>query len=287
MQQFVKEALSSHDPIEKDILISPEHDVLLNCHASILKDSKDRQIGVIVVLNDVTRLRRLENIRREFVANVSHEIKTPITAIKGFVETLIDGAAQNPEDSVRFLNIIETHVNRLEAILDDLLSLSRVEQGAEKQDLELVDSRLQEIITTAIEICGDRAEAGKIGIEVSCPEQIWAEVNPPLLEQAVVNLLDNAIKYSPEGSVIRVHVSKDDSEIRIAVQDQGCGIAKKHVPRVFERFYRMDKVRSRQLGGTGLGLAIVKHIAEVHAGRVSVESTPGKGSTFTIHLPIT
>ncbi|MFO7986481.1 MAG: ATP-binding protein [Desulfatiglandaceae bacterium] len=286
LHQFVKEVFSGPEPIDRDILVSPENDVVLNCRGSILKDSQDRQIGVIVVLNDVSRLRRLENVRREFVANVSHEIKTPITAIKGFVETLIDGAAQDPRDSGRFLRIIDTHVNRLEVILEDLLSLSRVEQDAEKQELELAKTRLQEILTTAIEICGERAGAKKIHIEVACSDRMAAEVNPPLLEQAVVNLLDNALKYSPEGSTIRVRVSQDNAEIRIAVCDQGCGIGKKQLPRVFERFYRVDKARSRQLGGTGLGLAIVKHIAEVHGGRVSVESTLGKGSTFTIHLPV-
>ncbi|MCF8120428.1 MAG: cell wall metabolism sensor histidine kinase WalK [Deltaproteobacteria bacterium] len=286
LHQFVKEALTDPRPLDKDILISPEEGVVLNCQGSILKDSQDRQIGVMVVLNDVSRLRRLENVRREFVANVSHEIKTPITAIKGFVETLMDGAAQDPRDSERFLKIINTHVNRLEAILEDLLSLSRVEEDAEKQEIQLVQSRLDQVLATAMQICEDRAGAKAVRIEVACPETMVAEVDPPLLEQAVVNLLDNAIKYSPDQSVIRMQVTRQDNEIRIAVRDQGCGIPKKHLARIFERFYRVDKARSRQLGGTGLGLAIVKHIAEAHAGRVSVESTPGKGSTFTIHLPV-
>lgn len=286
LHHFVKEALTDPRPLDKDILISPEEGVVLNCQGSILKDSQDRQIGVIVVLNDVSRLRRLENVRREFVANVSHEIKTPITAIKGFVETLMDGAAQDPRDSERFLKIINTHVNRLEAILEDLLSLSRVEEDAEKQEIQLVQSRLDQVLATAMQICEDRAGAKAVRIEVACPETMVAEVDPPLLEQAVVNLLDNAIKYSPDQSVIRMQVTREDNEIRIAVRDQGCGIPKKYLARIFERFYRVDKARSRQLGGTGLGLAIVKHIAEAHAGRVSVASTQGKGSTFTIHLPV-
>ncbi|MFP3912750.1 MAG: two-component system histidine kinase PnpS [Desulfobacteraceae bacterium] len=285
LHQFVREALLGPQPIDRDILISPEEDVLLNCQGSILKDSQDRQIGAMVVLNDVSRLRRLENVRREFVANVSHEIKTPITAIKGFVETLMDGAAQDPQDSERFLKIINTHVNRLEAILEDLLSLSRVEEDAEKEEIQLVERRLDQVLATAVQICEDRAGAKAVRIEVACPETMVAEVDPPLLEQAVVNLLDNAIKYSPDQSVIRMQVTREDNEIRIAVRDQGCGIPRKHLARIFERFYRVDKARSRQLGGTGLGLAIVKHIAEAHGGRASVESTPGKGSTFTIHLP--
>ncbi|MDZ7696096.1 MAG: ATP-binding protein [Deltaproteobacteria bacterium] len=287
LHRFVEETLSSPHPIEKDILLSPEEGMVINCHGSFLRDSEERQIGVIVMMNDVTRLRRLENVRREFVANVSHEIKTPITAIKGFVETLRDGALEHPEDAKRFLKIIDSHVNRLEAIVEDLLNLSRVEQGAEEGSIEQVKGAIEDILATAIQICRERAEAKDIRMDVACPESIRVEVNPPLLEQAVVNLLDNAVKYSPEGSRIRIEVTEEENEVRIAVHDQGCGIEKKHLPRVFERFYRVDKARSRQLGGTGLGLAIVKHIAEAHGGRVSVKSTLGKGSTFTIHLPIT
>ncbi len=286
LQRFVKETLSSPQPIEKDILLSPEEGMVINCHGSLLKDSAQQQIGVIVMMNDVTRIRRLENVRREFVANVSHEIKTPITAIKGFVETLREGALKNPEDAERFLKIIDSHVNRLEAIVEDLLNLSRVEQGAEEGSIEKIMSPIGDILSTAMEICRKRAEAKAIGIEENCPESIRAEVNPPLLEQAVVNLIDNAVKYSSEGSGVRIDVTEEANEIRIAVFDQGCGITKRHLPRVFERFYRVDKARSRQLGGTGLGLAIVKHIADAHGGRVSVESIPGKGSTFTIHLPV-
>jgi len=285
MQRFVQEALSSTQPLERDILMSTLEGVVTHCHGSSLKDSENRQIGVIVVLNDVTRLRRLENVRREFVANVSHEIKTPITAIKGFVETLSDGALKNPGDAERFLRIIDSHVNRLEAIVEDLLNLSRVEQGTEEGSIERVPHAISHILDTAIQICRERARSKDIRIDVAGPESIRAKINPPLIEQAVVNLLDNAVKYSPEGSPIRVEVNQGEDEIHIAVHDQGCGISKTHLPRVFERFYRVDKARSRRLGGTGLGLAIVKHIAEAHGGRVSVESTPGKGSTFTIHLP--
>jgi two-component system phosphate regulon sensor histidine kinase PhoR len=285
LHQFVSDTLSSRKPTEKDIPMSADGELIVNCRGTLLQDVGGRQIGALVVFNDVTRLRRLENIRREFVANVSHELKTPITAIKGFVETLRDGAVKNPRDADRFLAIIDKHVVRLEAIVEDLLSLSRIEQGAEMGEIERIDSRISDILRTAVQVCHIRADAKEVRIDTSCPEEIRASVDPPLLEQAVVNLLDNAIKYSEEGKGVQVEASQGDHEIIISVRDQGCGIEKRHLSRLFERFYRVDKARSRQLGGTGLGLAIAKHIVQAHAGRLTVESTPGKGSVFSIHLP--
>jgi two-component system phosphate regulon sensor histidine kinase PhoR len=202
------------------------------------------------------------------------------------VETLRDGAVKNPDDAERFLTIIEKHVDRLEAIIEDLLTLSRIEQGAKKEEIPLSEGRVKDVLQTAIQVCEVSSAIKKISIELSCAEDIVAKFDPLLLEQAVVNLLDNAIKYSNEGSVIRVESTQTDKEINISVHDQGCGIEKKHLSRLFERFYRIDKARSRQMGGTGLGLAIVKHIIQAHRGNVTVESTPGKGCTFTIHLPI-
>jgi len=287
LHEFVRETILAHKSIEKDIPISPDGEGLVNGHGTILRDAGGKQIGALIVLNDVTRLRKLENIRRDFVSNVSHEIKTPITAIKGFVETLRDGAVTNPEDAERFLGIIEKHVDRLEAIIEDLLNLSKIEQESEKEGIALVKSRISEILQSAVQACQVRAANKEINIEITCAESMVAKVDPSLIEQAVVNLLDNAIKYSDDGGVVRVEAAQGEGEVIIAVQDQGCGIDKKHLPRLFERFYRVDKARSRQLGGTGLGLAIVKHIVQAHGGKVSVESTLGKGSTFTIHLPIT
>ncbi|MDL1959254.1 MAG: cell wall metabolism sensor histidine kinase WalK [Deltaproteobacteria bacterium] len=285
LQQFVKNALSSQKAVEKEIVLSSESDRFLNGHGTLLCDAEGKQIGALIVLNDVTRLLRLEKIRREFVANVSHEIKTPITAIKGFVETLRDGAVENHEDAERFLEIIGKHVDRLEAIIEDLLNLSRIEQEAEREKVVLDEGRLKDVLDTAIQVCEASAMAKKIEIELSCAGEIVAELDPTLLEQAVVNLIDNAIKYSSEESAIWIDALQRENETLISVRDQGCGIEKKHLPRLFERFYRVDKARSRQLGGTGLGLAIVKHIAQAHGGHVTVESIPGKGSTFSIHLP--
>jgi two-component system phosphate regulon sensor histidine kinase PhoR len=286
LHQFVKNALSSQEAVEKEIVLSSDGDRFLNGHGTLLRDAEGKQIGALIVLNDVTRLLRLEKIRREFVANVSHEIKTPITAIKGFVENLRDGSVENHEDAERFLEIISKHVDRLEAIIEDLLSLSRIEQEAERKEVVLDESRLKDVLETAIQVCEANAMAKKIEVELSCAEDIVAKFDPLLLEQAVVNLLDNAIKYSGEGKTVWVEAVQAEKEIIVSVRDQGCGIEKNHLPRLFERFYRTDKARSRQLGGTGLGLAIVKHIAQAHGGHVAVESTPGKGSTFSIHLPL-
>jgi two-component system phosphate regulon sensor histidine kinase PhoR len=237
------------------------------------------------VLDDVTRLRRLENLRRDFVANVSHELKTPITSIKGFIETLQDGALNNEGDARRFLEIMARQADRLNAIIEDLLHLSRVEEEAAQQDIELKEQPLRESLQAALHGCQHKAGARQIPLKLKCETGLCARINAPLLEQAVVNLLDNAIKYSAPGSPVEVEAGQEKDGIAIRVRDGGCGIAAEHLPRLFERFYRVDKARSRQMGGTGLGLAIVKHIAQAHGGRVAVTSRPGEGSVFSLHLP--
>ena len=224
-------------------------------------------------------------MRRDFVANVSHEIKTPLTAIKGFVETLQHGKVEKPEETRRFLEIIQRHVDRLNSIVEDLLTLSKIEQEDETRTLNLRTWKIADVFQAAIQICRSKAEEKNLSIEVSGSEDTSAKFDPVLIEQAVVNLLDNAVKYSNPGGKITLTAQTTDSEILIHVRDQGIGIAAQHLPRLFERFYRIDKSRSRQMGGTGLGLAIVKHIAQAHGGYVTVDSTIGDGSTFTIHLP--
>jgi two-component system phosphate regulon sensor histidine kinase PhoR len=285
LQQFVTQALSSTDNLEGDITLYREGERIIYLHSTPLRDSNSDQIGVLVVLNDVTQVRRLENIRRDFAANVSHEIKTPLTAIKGFVETLRYGSVKNPEEIERFHSIIEKHVNRLTAILEDLISLSRIEQDDEKKAIKLRKNPIKNVLQTAIGNCREQADLKEITIDHVCEENISAMIDSTLIEQAIVNLLDNAIKYSEAESTIHVEAKQINDEIILSVKDQGCGIGKEHLPRLFERFYRVDKARSRKLGGTGLGLAIVKHITQAHGGRISVESMPGKGSAFTIRLP--
>jgi signal transduction histidine kinase len=252
-----------------------------------LPDYQVREIDELAkTLNRMaSQLEGLENLRREFVANVSHELKTPVTTIKGFTETLIEGAKQNPEDLDRFLEIISRQTDRLAAIIDDLLTLSRLESAPRSEVLALDWHDLCHILNSCEEICHARAEEKQITIHVKCDKPTPVLVDNSLLIQAIVNLIDNAIKYSQERTNVTLKASTDADQILIAVTDEGPGIQDIHLSRLFERFYRADKARSRKLGGTGLGLAIVKHIANVHQGEVDVISKVGTGSTFMIRLP--
>jgi len=249
-------------------------------------DTDGNRTGALVVMHDVTRLKRLENIRRDFVANVSHELRTPITSIQGFAETLLDGAIDLPEDARRFVRIMAAQSDRLNDIIEDLLTLSRLEQEVEQAKLPVQQARVRGVLEAAIGVCELWASKKDLRIELTCEDQLYVPINAALLEQAVVNLVDNAVKYSPEGAAVLVQAERSKSELIIRVRDHGCGIGPEHLPRLFERFYRVDKARSRKLGGTGLGLAIVKHIAQAHGGSATVESVPGEGSLFSLHLPL-
>jgi two-component system phosphate regulon sensor histidine kinase PhoR len=284
LQWFITRSLAASQTIEGEINLKGDKPRFLQAHGTTLKDPQGKAFGVLIVVHDVTRLRQLENARRDFVANVSHELKTPITSIKGFVETLLEGAMLDPEHAGEFLRIIGRQADRLGAIIEDLLSLSRIEQEAEQGKVHLVGRKIKTILKAAIQACNTRSEGKKIDVKLRCSEDLRARVNGPLLEQALINLIDNAVKYSDPGSLIAVQADKEDGQVMIKVKDQGVGIAKEHLPRLFERFYRVDPSRSRKVGGTGLGLAIVKHIAQAHGGKVGVESSPGQGSTFTVYL---
>jgi two-component system phosphate regulon sensor histidine kinase PhoR len=218
------------------------------------------------------------------VANVSHELKTPITSIKGFVETLLAGALREPENAENFLKIIAKQTERLNEIIDDLLTLSRIEQEAERRQIFLNGQKIKGVLQSAILVCETKATAKNIALELNCPEDLRAQINPPLLEQALVNLLDNAIKFSEPGRMVQVEAQREGPQVIIRVRDQGSGIPPEYLPRIFERFYRVDAGRSRKIGGSGLGLAIVKHIALAHGGRVTVASVPGKETVFSLHL---
>ncbi|MHB8899897.1 MAG: HAMP domain-containing sensor histidine kinase [Thermoguttaceae bacterium] len=283
--EFIERTLADAAPVEADFELSGPESRWIHAHGTALHGAQDHRIGALIVLHDATRLRHLENIRRDFVANVSHELRTPITSIKGFVETLVHEQLEDREQSLQFLAIVLRQVNRLDAIIQDLLLLSRTERGAEEQTIELEIECLAEVIQAAAGMCERNAAKKSIRLEVLCPDDVVARVNAPLLEQAVMNLIDNAIKYSPDGAAVRISAEQREAELVIRVEDHGCGIAPKHLPRLFERFYRVDKNRSRDLGGTGLGLAIVKHIVTAHRGSVQVESTVGRGSVFSLHLP--
>jgi two-component system phosphate regulon sensor histidine kinase PhoR len=290
LRRFALRAIDCREPVEDDLLLRGARDRTIRLRGTALRDLSGEG-GAVIVLNDVTTMERLENIRRDFVANVSHELKTPIASIKGFVETLLDGAGDDPADQRRFLNIIARQADRLASIIEDLLALSRIEQSEGTGNLPKELVRMADLLSAVTVDCLPRAGDRSIRLDVTCDESIQAEVNAPLLEQALINLIDNASKYSDPGRTvwITVAVKPEAAEhakaVVITVRDEGCGIDAEHLPRLFERFYRVDKARSRKLGGTGLGLSIVKHIVQAHGGTVAVESEPGVGSTFTIQLP--
>jgi two-component system, OmpR family, phosphate regulon sensor histidine kinase PhoR len=272
--------------VDEIIHTDDEGQKFLQTNIVSLNDQRRNVMGVLVVMNDVTKLRRLERVRRDFVANVSHELRTPITSIRGYVETLLDGALDNREDSVRFLDTVLRQAERLNEIIDDLLALSRIEQEADHGQIKLAGGSLCVVLDVAVETCQHRAEEEGVSVVLDCPEGLQLNMNETLLEQALVNLLVNAIKYSRRGGIVSVAAwtttENDDKVVKITVTDNGVGIASNHLPRLFERFYRSDKARSREKGGTGLGLAIVKHIVLAHNGTVEVSSELNVGSTFTI-----
>ncbi|MBN2189306.1 MAG: HAMP domain-containing protein [Chitinispirillaceae bacterium] len=292
MQDFMKRALAGTEPVESDLILPPPAGFKNGCrerslqlHGTILRDGGNSVIGALLVASDVTRLRRLETIRKEFVANVSHELRTPLTTIKGFVETLREGALEKREEAIRFLSIISEQVDRLDKIIEDLLTLAVIERGEETRTLLFERHSILETIQAAAGNFEHQAADKKITMKVSGDAGVFAEINRPLFEQAVGNLIDNAVKYSDPGSEVSIEVNRQGSGAVVAVRDRGMGIAPEHLDRLFERFYRVDKARSRKLGGTGLGLSIVKHIAVTHGGRVAVESAPGRGSVFSIIIP--
>ncbi|MEW6411686.1 MAG: two-component system histidine kinase PnpS [Candidatus Zixiibacteriota bacterium] len=285
LQRLVRETLAAGHSVAGEIRVNGRGERFFHVNATLLKDADGNGLGAVVVLNDLTKIKQLERVRKDFVANVSHELKTPVTSIKGFVETLLDGALDSRGDAEKFMRIIGKHADRLSSIIDDLLALSRIEEEAEEKQIELRVVSLRAVLVSAVQICQGKADSAKVKIEVDCPETAQAELNPHLMEQAVVNLIDNAVKYSDEGGEVFVRGIAGENGVRISVQDNGCGIKQEHIPRLFERFYRVDRARSRDLGGTGLGLAIVKHIALTHKGAVRVESVYGRGSTFTIEIP--
>jgi two-component system phosphate regulon sensor histidine kinase PhoR len=240
--------------------------------------------GAILVFHDLTRLRQLEAVRQDFVANVSHELRTPLSLIKSAAETLIDGGKHDPAVTSRFLEIIDKHANRLTLLIDDLLLLARLDSGRMELNLQSVELRVaaQDALDDAALI----AQARSVRLENNVPEGVVANADPDRLRQVLANLIDNAIKYGREGGrVVLGGRIVDRARVKITVSDDGPGIPLEAKTRIFERFYRADKARSREQGGTGLGLAIVKNVVQAHGGDVRVESTPGAGTQFFITLP--
>ncbi len=251
-------------------------------HVALLSAPLGGGRGVVVVARDVSPFVRLTEVRRDFVANVSHELKTPLAAIRGLAETLRDGALADPEAATRFLGRILEQCARLQALLEDLLTLSRLESPAGAMEPEPV--ALGDLARRAREVIAPAAAERGVTLEVEATELILPG-DADALERLLLNLLDNAVKYNRPGGRVRLELRREGAEVIVEVRDSGIGISAEHLPRLFERFYRVDRARSRGEGGTGLGLAIVKHVAQLHGGRVEVESEPGVGSTFRVHLP--
>jgi len=286
LQKFIQKALAISEPVEDDIVIAGDEEMIINIHSTALYDSGNRRMGTLIIFHDITRIRRLETMHKDFAANVSHELKTPLTAIKGFVETLQQMMATNGiKESETFLKIIEKNVNRMINLINDLLALSKLErlQGG---NIQLEKHSMTALIQTAVQNCSSNIKKKNISVSIEHPEDITAMVDPILMEQAIINLLDNAIKYSPEGKPITITVTKQGPYIEMRMQDNGNGIKKEHLTKIFNRFYRVDRGRSRNEGGTGLGLAIVKHIIQYHNGKIDVTSKKGSGSCFKISLPV-
>jgi two-component system, OmpR family, phosphate regulon sensor histidine kinase PhoR len=287
LQQHISRALAARESVVDEIVLQGEgEDRYLQTNVVMLGNGAGENVGVLVVMNDVTKIRRLESVRRDFVANVSHELRTPITSIRGYVETLLDGALDIREDAVRFLEIVLHQSERLATIIDDLLSLSKIEDKTRRGSIPLTPGQLRPVLEAAAQTCRLQAEQAGITLSIDCPENLEVEMNATLLEQALVNLLVNAVTYNRSGGQVTVEAAAggegEEGKVTIVVRDNGLGIAKEHLPRLFERFYRSDKARSRAQGGSGLGLAIVKHIAEAHEGGITASSVEGKGSEFTL-----
>lgn len=270
--------------LEREIIWPGDQEKVLNMHLAPIRDEVNEEIrGVVAVIGDVTQLRRLESMRRDFVANVSHELKTPLTSIKGFIETLLDGALEDRETANKFLSIIFQETERLNNLIHDLLDISRLESGqieVKKKPVKL-DEMIEEILLSFENRLRDKQLELSKEIET---KMIMGDED--LLKEVIINLLDNAVKYTPRGGKIFIGSRKIKEGTMVFVKDTGLGIPKESLSRIFERFYRVDKGRSREMGGTGLGLSIVKHIIERHGGKLSVESEIEKGSQFSFILPV-
>ena len=285
-QKFIEKALATHKPFDDNIVITRDNDLILNIHSTALYDSLKNRMGTLIIFYDITRMKKLETMHKDFASNVSHELKTPLTTIKGFVETLQGmSPSNNVRDRENFLKIIEQNVNRMIDLINDLLSLSRLERQ-QGTDIQFENQDMEVLIKAAVNTCQNTVDEKNIILNLDCPKDLMVMLDPILMEQAIANLLDNAVKYSDKAGQVDITVSKKDEVIEIVVKDQGRGINREHQSRIFNRFYRVDRARSRQQGGTGLGLAIVKHIIQYHNGKIEVKSQRHKGSSFIISIPV-
>ncbi|MFS1511824.1 two-component system histidine kinase PnpS [Chengkuizengella sp. SCS-71B] len=280
-KQHIREELTFYYPEQRTIEMN-----LVPLH----QDHKQRS-GILIVMHDITAIRKLEKMRSDFAANVSHELKTPIAAVKGFSETLLSGALDDKETAKSFLQIIYDESDRLNRLISDILELSKIESKA--VPLHYSPIAMKQFVEKTVQMLESQSKEKQIHVTLNVNQDLYMEADEDRLRQVFINLLSNAINYTPEGGQIQIRVEYlylsedvDDEKIRIEISDTGIGIPKKDLPRIFERFYRVDKARSRISGGTGLGLSIVKHIVELHKGEIRVESDIGSGTTFIIDLPL-
>ncbi|WP_332689772.1 two-component system histidine kinase PnpS [Halalkalibacter lacteus] len=268
-----KQRVQIHFPVHLEI----RH---FEVYGAPVMSNRDKLKGIVLVLHDITELKKLEQVRTDFVANVSHELKTPVTSIKGFTETLLDGAMNTEPLREKFLTIIAKESERLQNLIQDLLDLSRIEQSYFKLNWQKTNLKLT--IEEVIELLRKKAKEKQIELEVMIEGDVTLEGDAERLKQIAINLINNGIMYTPVGGDIRVFLKGEEEQVQLQIADTGVGISDKELPRIFERFYRVDRARSRNSGGTGLGLAIVKHLVEAHHGKITVVSEVGKGTTFTI-----
>jgi two-component system phosphate regulon sensor histidine kinase PhoR len=294
LRDMIEECVGKKQHIRDEIVLYFPQERVLEVNMVPMRQLEKDQAGIVIVLHDMTAVRRLERMRSEFVANVSHELKTPVAAVQGFAETLLAGALNDSETAKSFLRIIYDESTRLNRLIGDILDLSKIE--SKRVRLQFTPVHLQSFAQTTADMLKSEADKKRIELEVEINEDLYIEADEDRLRQILLNLLDNGVHYTPEGGKVRIKAfpmagsgnSGDhvEEKVVITVKDTGIGIPKKDLPRIFERFYRVDKARSRGSGGTGLGLSIVKHLVELHHGTIRVESRVGTGTSFIIELPI-
>jgi len=283
LDRVLTNAFSGDGPVRCELTLD---DSQIELHAVATKNEAGQITGALILFHDITELKKMDQVRRDFVANVSHELRTPLSILRGYIETLLDSPTTSREELTRILRVMERHSNRLELLVEDLLTLAQLESG--NPDLQLGDVDLSSFFREMIHDWERKLTSKQLNVVVDVPPDLSSiRVDRTRLQEALYNLLDNAVKYSRERGEIRLSARQRDGEIALSVSDEGIGVAKEDLPRVFERFYRADKARSAdKVGGTGLGLAIVKHIAQLHGGRVEAESELGKGTTVHMILPL-
>ena len=287
LDQLVAETLLTGEAMRSELSLADSRthsERHVEVSAVPIKNADDEVTGTVVLFHDITELKQLDQIRRDFVANVSHELRTPLSILRGYIEVLFDEPQTSREELTRILSIMERHSKRLQRLVDDLLSLAQLESSHAELEISVV--RMDELFNNLVRDWKEKLTGKNLKVIVDLPsETLVLRADGTRLEEALHNLLDNAVKFSPDNGQIRLRGTRCGSNVVLSVADNGIGISKEHLPRIFERFYRADKARSRELGGTGLGLAIVKHIAQLHGGRVEAESELGHGMTIRIVLP--